>query len=174
MNKLTQDTLIKMQTEIQEVEKRIQLIQKEAIEVRKRIDALNAIIRDATTIKSPNPPKPKQPQPAPTPEDIRKYKPFIASDGWIRNKTSERTYNIPPKVVKMALETKTLKSFFEEFGLEIRDNRKKGGALWIKGAEDFLRPFIAIACKKFVCGGTFTKNGYATGYQTGWFTNCKK
>ena len=177
MNDLTQEQLQKLQSDIKRLGKLLQTIQKETAEAQKLLDAVSLAFRNVKAEKPPSPdhrkPQPK-PIPVPSAADIIKFKPYLSPDGWIRNKTRERTYNVPPKVVKMAIEATTLKSFFEEFGLQIRDNRKKGGALWVKGSEDFLRPFIAIACKKFACGGTFTKNGAATDYQIGWFTNCKK
>ena len=177
MADLTQQDLQKLKAEIEKTEQLLQNIQKESAEAQKRLALLNILIRNATANDStptvaanPNGKK----QTFPSSADIVKYRPYLLSDGSIKYKTNTRTLTIPPKVVEMALEAKTLKSFFEVFSLEIRDNRSKGGALWLKGTVDFLRPYIDIAGKKFGCVGTFTSNGYATGYNEGWFTKCKR
>ncbi len=177
MNNLNQAEIQKLQTEIQEIEKLLQSIQKEAAEAQKRFDSVNNIVRQAKLVKSA-PVNPITPNPKPrinfSAIDIRKYKPFVLPDGSITYKTKDRQCHVPPNVVKKALEATTLKAFFEEFGLQVKDNRAKGGALWVKGSSDFLWPYVGIACKKFVCGGTYTSNGRATGFQIGWFTKCMR
>ena len=177
MSNLTQADIQKLQTEIQEIEILLQSIQKEAAEAQKRLNSVNNIVRQATLVK-PVPVNPVTPKPHPkisiSAIDIKKFKSFILPDGSITYKTKDRQCHVPPNVVKKALEATTLKSFFEEFGLQVKDNRAKGGALWVKGSSDFLWPYVGIACKKFMCGGTYTSNGRATGFQIGWFTNCTR
>ena len=175
MSNLTQAEIQKLRTEIQEIEKLLQSIQKEAAEAQIRLDSVNNFVRQATLVKS-TPINPVTPKPNPKTNisaiDIKKFKPFVSPDGSITYKTKDRQCHVPPSVVKKALEATTLKSFFEEFGLQVKDNRAKGGALWVKGSSDFLWPYVDIACKKFICGGTYTSNGRATGFQIGWFTKC--
>ena len=177
MSNLTQAEILKLQTEIQEIEKLLQSIQKETAEAQKRLNSVNSIVRQATLIKpAPINPVTAKPQPkiSSSPIDINKYKPFVLPNGSITYKTKVRQCHVPPNVVKKALEATTLKSFFEEFGLQVKDNRQKGGALWVKGSSDFLWPYVGIACIKFACGGMYTSNGRATGFQIGWFTKCRR
>ena len=177
MSNLSQAEIQKLQSEIQEIEKLLQSIQKEAANAQKRLNSVNNIVRQATLVK-PAPTNPVMPKPQPkigsSPIDIKKYKPYVLPDGSITYKTKDRQCHVPPTVVKKALSATTLKSFFEEFGLQVKDNRAKGGALWVKGSSDFLWPYVGIAYKKFGCGGTYTSIGRATGFQIGWFTKCMR
>ena len=176
MNNYDKTELQKIQNEIQKIETTLKTIQTEAAEAQKQLNTLWLVIRDSnSTGNNKNTvTKPIVTDSFPSPADIMNYTPYLLMDGSIQYKTRTKNHNIPAKVVKMALESKTLKTFFEAFGLQVKDNRSKGGALWVKGTEDLLKPYVDIACRKFYCGGTSTSNGYATGYNIGWFTKCRR
>lgn len=176
MSNFNQADSLKIQNEIQKIEESLKSIQKEAVEIQKQLDALRLVIHDSSSTdnKGFTISEPVKMDSFPTPVDIMNYKPYLSLDGSIKYKTSTKVHNIPAEVVKMALETKTLKAFFQAFSLQIKDNRAKGGALWVKGDADSLEPYICIACRKFACGGKYTSNGNATGYQIGWFTHCRR
>ena len=152
--------------DIQDFKKTIQSLKSEMAEAQKKMDAFS----DGIKPTDPVPPKPKFPSDV----DLMNYTPYLSADGSIKYRIKGEPHQVPPNVVKTALDTTTLKDFFKAFSLPIKDNRSKGGALWVKGSPEELAPFVGIAGRKFACTGFFTSNGQATGFQIGWFTNCRR
>lgn len=169
-----QKDLQNSQNDIQDSKKSLQSLQQNVVDIKKQIDELNDTIHNITASVS-TPTTPEFPKPyVPSAVDIMNYKPYLSPDGSINYKIKDKPHHVPPKVVKTALVTTTLKEFFKAFSLPIKDNRSKGGALWVKGSPEELAPFVGIAGRKFACTGFFTSNGQATGFQIGWFTNCRR
>lgn len=95
----------------------------------------------------------------------------------IGRKEPNKEIKLPPTAEPKAkpADGKTLKSFFEEKGLEVIDKRAAGGCLWVVGEKEALVPHLKEATKLFGAYGQFsTKGGKATKHRAGWFTMCKK
>ena len=63
----------------------------------------------------------------------------------------------------------TLKSFFEERGFIVVDNRNAGGALWVIGEQERLAPYVQQACKLFNATGNYG-SGKASKQKPAWWT----
>lgn len=159
-----QKDLQNTKNDIQVFKKILQSLKSEMAEAQKQIDAF----RDGTKPTGPEPSKPKFPSDV----DLMKYTPYLSADGSIKYKIKGEPHQVPSKVVQMALEATTLKAFFQSFGLAIKDNRARDGYLWVRGSTEELAPFVGIAFRKFACNGTFTDNGWPSGFKIGWFTKC--
>ena len=67
----------------------------------------------------------------------------------------------------------TLKEYFEEKGLQVIDNRKQAGHLWVIGSKTEIDSIINEAVEKYGVTGSYG-SGKASGYKAGWFTKSKK
>ena len=66
-----------------------------------------------------------------------------------------------------------VKAFFEEKGLEVYDNRKNNGHLWVIGEKTLIEKFINEAVDKFGITGIYT-SGKEIKYKSGWCTKTRK
>ena len=67
----------------------------------------------------------------------------------------------------------TLKEYFEEKGLQVIDNRKQAGRLWVIGSKTEIDAILNEAVEKYGVTGSYG-SGKASGYKAGWFTKSKK
>ena len=66
-----------------------------------------------------------------------------------------------------------VRSFFEEKGLEVVDNRDEGGRLWVIGEKANIRDIVNIAILKFHISGKYAK-GKEIRNRSGWYTKTEK
>ncbi len=66
-----------------------------------------------------------------------------------------------------------VREYFESKGLEVRDMRSKGGALWVIGEQAKIKQYVDEACEKFGIAGAYS-SGKATGFRPGCYFKTKK
>ena len=81
--------------------------------------------------------------------------------------------HIPFAKTKEKTESKGLKEYFEDKGLEVVDLRKSGGCLWVVGDAKSIGSYVKEAGKLFGAFGSYAK-GSKIGGRVGWWTKCKK
>lgn len=70
-------------------------------------------------------------------------------------------------------EDSAVRSFFEEIGLEVIDNRDNGGRLWVIGDKKDIREFVNAAITKFGISGKYAF-GKESKFKKGWCTKSDK
>lgn len=63
--------------------------------------------------------------------------------------------------------------FFKNAGLNVKDDRKKSGFLWVIGEKQDIEEFVDQAIEKFGISGGYG-SGKSSGFKQGWFTKTKK
>jgi hypothetical protein len=95
-----------------------------------------------------------------------------------RNDVIKKTLNnientLNDNINKETQESESLKDFFVSKGLNVVDNRDKGGCLWVIGDYDDIVQYIREACIKYSISGSYGV-GKETGYLNGWYTKTQK
>ena len=66
-----------------------------------------------------------------------------------------------------------VKEFFEAEGLEVLDDRKRTGFLWVFGEKEEIKDYIDRATAKYNISGVYGSSK-STGFRAGWYTKTKK
>jgi hypothetical protein len=110
--------------------------------------------------------------------DVSKYEAVEKTQGGngtgdFQPKERKKIPNVAPKKEIKIEEKSLVREYFENSGLEVVDQRKKGGALWIVGEKSELEKVVSEAVGRFNISGMYT-SGKATKYRQGWCTKTKK
>jgi hypothetical protein len=79
----------------------------------------------------------------------------------------------PAEVTMPSRQRDTIVKALVEAGLEVKDNRLSGGALWVMGAPAAVRPVLSQLKNQGVSFTYSAGGSKATGNQPGWFTKAK-
>lgn len=91
-----------------------------------------------------------------------------------RHLTEDRKDNASPSIENRKDYTKSqVREFFESHGLEVVDNRSKGGKLWVVGDKEKIGSIVSEAINKFKISGKFGMSKDINN-RNGWFTKTDK
>lgn len=105
----------------------------------------------------------------PEEETSTEKKQEIPKEVGTRKKRKKRT----SKETKELQTDKGLREFFEEKGLEVIDDRKKSGHLWVIGSQEELDPIVSEASEIYGATGKYG-SGKRSRFKYGWYTKSKK
>lgn len=81
--------------------------------------------------------------------------------------------NKRPRRLKSTFADIGVKEFFEAEGLEVLDDRKRTGFLWVFGEKEEIKDYIDRATAKYNISGVYGSSK-STGFRAGWYTKTKK